>query len=385
MEMIIIVLLIINILLIVYFGFIYQDEKMMKVMKRQNELQYQSIIHDMDLKFNQLNQNLNVLLLHGNDLQSKKVNEMIESNYEFQEKLFMMFHENMKELYDGTELKLSKIERGIHQKLDDSLTKTLDDSFKQVSDHLSKLYISLGELNHLSSDISFLNHTLNNVKNKGIWGEVQLASLLENTLSLNQYDKNINVLPNSHDRVEFAIKIPQDDSFIYLPIDSKYPLELYKRVLDASEACDKLLVNQALKQLEQRIKQEAKMIKDKYILTPYTTDFAIMFLPSESLYSEVVKIDGLIEYLQSKYKILVAGPSTLNALLNAIRVGFSNIALHQKSEEVLNLLKVMKSQFEQLFELIEKTSIKLNDAQIANDKLKDKTRLIQKKMNQLSD
>ena len=214
-------------------------------------------------------------------------------------------------------------------------------------------------------------------------GEVQLQSILENTLAPNQYECNIITKKNSNDRVEFAIKIPSkdnDNEFVYLPIDSKFPADLYNKLVDAKNKYETV---EAQKELINRIKEEAKKIKEKYIETPYTTNFAIMFLPTESLYSEVLRVNGLAEECQNKHQIIVAGPTTLMALLNSLRVGFSNLTLSKKTKEVVKMLQAIKAQYSKLNELVDITQKRLDGAIKATDDLKKRTDIINKKMNSI--
>jgi DNA recombination protein RmuC len=317
------------------------------------------------------------------NMQNEKMNEMIQSNNEFQQKIVIALNNSLKDMQESNERKLDKIESTVNEKLDKTLNARLDSSFKQIGDQLSELYKSLGELNKLSTGVTDLNRTLSNVKTRGTWGEIQLQAILEQTMVRSQYDINIPTKKNSNDRIEFAIKIPtKDDSdeFIYLPIDSKMPTDIYNKIMTASENADPVLLSSATKELEQRIKTEARTIRDKYIDPPNTTDFAIMFLPTESLYAEVLRINGLMEWCQINCKIVISGPSTITALLNSLRLGFSNMALNKKSKDVLKLLQAIKTQYVTLSGLIDKTQKKLHDATVATEALKTRTDMIQKRM-----
>lgn len=382
MDFLLLLVMILNVLVLLYFFFF--------VFKKQNdklkqELKYE-INDEMDkiqLKLSNDNANIQQQLLVANDLINSKMKDITKSNYEFQDKMIRMFYERMDNLQKSNDLRLKSIESTVEHRLDESLSKRLDDSFKQISSNLSQLYKSLGEINNLSSDIFQLNQSLSNVKNRGIWGEIQLESIIENTMSSNQYAKNVLIDPKQNYRVEFAIKVPSNDSFIYLPIDSKLPLDTYQKVVDASDKLDKIALNEALKALERVIKQQAKDIKEKYICPPYSLDYGVMFLASESLYCEVIKIDGLMQFVADKYHVLLCGPSTLNALLNSLRVGFTNITLYKKSEEVLKLLQAMKAQYTTLSKLIEKQSQRLSDATQVNESIKHRTDMIQNKMREI--
>ena len=311
---------------------------------------------------------------------------MIKSNANFNEKIIIALNNSLKDIQESNEQKLDKIERTVNEKLDETLNNRLDSSFKQIGDQLIELYKSLGEINKLSNGVTDLNKTLSNVKTRGTWGEIQLQAILEQTMIPSQYETNVATKSNSNDRVEFAIKIPtKDDSdeFIYLPIDSKMPIDIYNRIVEASEIANAQALTAATKELEQRIKTEARTIRDKYIDPPHTTDFAIMFLPTEGLYAEALRINGLLEWCQTNCKIVISGPSTITALLNSLRLGFSNMALNKKSKDVLKLLQAIKTQYSTLSGLIDKTQKKLHDATVATEALKTRTDMIQKKMTKI--
>lgn len=270
-------------------------------------------------------------------------------------------------------------------KLDKSLNDRLDTSFKQVGDRLEALYKSLGELRTLESGVTNLNKTLSNVKSRGVFGEMQLRNLLANLLDRSQYDENVATKPRSDERVEFAVKIPDkdDNGFIYLPIDSKFPADVYAKILEASEAGDSAELKSAVRGLKDRIRLEASAIRDKYIAPPLTTDFAIMFLPTEGLYSEVLRIDGLVEECQEKYKIVVTGPTTLTAVLNSLSVGFKYLTVNKKSEEIMKTLGAFKIQFGKFDELIEQTRKKLEEAQAKTETLAKRSDMIKNKLNKV--
>ena len=250
---------------------------------------------------------------------------------------------------------------------------------------MESLYKSLGELKSLESGVVNLNKTLSNVKARGVYGEMALANILANILDSSQYDTNVATKPRSSERVEFAVKIPDKDNkgFIYLPIDSKFPADIYAKVLEAAENADTAALKLAIAELKTRIRKEALTIRDKYVAPPNTTDFAIMFLPTEGLYSEVLRIDGLVEECQEKCKIVIAGPTTLTALLNSLSVGFKYLTVNKKSEEIMKLLGSFKGQFEKFNDLISRTQNRISDAQKAADQLRDRSAMIQKKLDKV--
>ncbi len=291
----------------------------------------------------------------------------------------------LKSIQEANDRKLSDIQRNMDEKLEKNLHSRLDESFKQVGEQLASLYQSLGELKSLESGVTNLNKTLSNVKSRGVFGEMALENLLANILDGSQYETNVATRPRSAERVEFAVKIPdkQNKGYIYLPIDSKFPADIYGKVLEASENADIDNLKIAINELKMRIRKEAMTIRDKYIAPPHTTDFAIMFLPTEGLYSEVLRIDGLTEECQEKYKIVIAGPTTLTAILNSLSVGFKYLTVNKKSEEIMKLLGNFKGQFEKFSDLISKTQTKISDAQKVAEKLRERSDMIQHKLDKV--
>lgn len=291
----------------------------------------------------------------------------------------------LQSIQEATDKKLSDIQHNMDEKLDKNLHTRLDESFKQVGERLESLYRSLGELKSLETGVMSLNKTLSNVKARGVYGEMALENLLASILDKNQYDVNVATRPKSAERVEFAVKIPDKENrgFIYLPIDSKFPADIYGKVLESAENADVENLKIAIQELKMRIRKEAMTIRDKYIAPPNTTDFAIMFLPTEGLYSEVLRIDGLVEECQEKYKIVISGPTTLTAILNSLSVGFKYLTVNKKSEEIMKTLGNFKVQFEKFNELITKTQTKISDAQKVAGQLMDRSALIQKRLDKV--
>ena len=291
--------------------------------------------------------------------------------------------ENMLRLQGENEKKLEQIRLTVDEKLNSTLDKRLGESFRTVSERLEQVYKGLGEMQNLATGVGDLKKVLTNVKTRGVWGEVQLASLLEQYLAPGQYDVNVAVKPGSAERVEFAVRLPgreDNDQVVYLPIDSKFPIEDYRRLMDASDAGDRTAVDAATAALIAAIKNEARRIHTKYIDPPHTTDFAIMFLPVEGLYAEVLRQNGIVEWLQNEYRIVVTGPTTLLALLNSLQMGFRTIAIEKRSSEVWELLGAVKTEFGKFAGLLEKTQKRLR---MASDSIEDaarKTRTIQRKL-----
>lgn len=287
----------------------------------------------------------------------------------------------MESLRQANDRQLAEMRRTVDEKLTESLDKRLNESFAQVSQRLEQVYKGLGEMQSLAVGVGDLKKVLTNVKTRGIWGEMQLGSLLSAMLSPNQYDENVAVVPGSAERVEFAVRLPgKDADVLYLPIDSKFPQEDYLRLVEASQSSDTAAVDTARKALVQRMKQEAKRISTKYVCPPYTTDFAVMFLPIEGLYAEVVQAPELCETLQREHRIVVAGPSTLTALLNALQMGFRTLAIEKRSSEVWTLLGAVKTEFDKFGDVLEKTRQRLVQATESIDSAFTRTRAIQRKL-----
>lgn len=277
--------------------------------------------------------------------------------------------------------KLDEMRNVVDEKLQKSLEDKMNKSFALVSERLEQVYKGLGEMQTLANGVGDLKKVLSNVKTRGILGEVQLSAILQEILSPEQYDENAEVVPNTGKRVEFAIKLPgNDDTTVYLPIDSKFPGDRYQALLDAYDTGDKEAVNVAVKALLSVIEDEAKDISTKYIAPPHTTNFAVMFLPFEGLYAEVVN-RGMIETLQAKYKVNVAGPSTMAALLNSLQMGFKTLAIQKRSMEVWDTLAAVKTEFGKFADALDKTKKHLEMASDDLEKLvTTRTRAMKRKL-----
>ena len=287
--------------------------------------------------------------------------------------------------YDNNE-KLDRMRETVDEKLNASLEKRLNDSFAIISDRLEKVHKGLGEMQSLATGVEDLKHTLSNIKVRGVWGEVQLGNILEQMLATSQYESQVQIKANSREAVDFVVKLPgkNDNELVYLPIDAKFPLEDYQRLVQVSEEGSKEEVEKAQKNLERRIKEEAKKINEKYIASPITTDFAVMYLALEGLYAEVVKNAGLLETLQSEYHIIVCGPTTLSALINSLQMGFKSVAIEKRSSEVWALLSTFKTEFVKFVDLLTKTQKKLDEASNTIEDATKKSRRIQKKLDKVS-
>ena len=281
--------------------------------------------------------------------------------------------------------RLEEMRRTVDEKLYATLDQRLNDSFSQVSQRLEQVYKGLGEMQHLAAGVGDLKKVLTNVKTRGVWGEMQLGVLLSQVLSPSQYDENVAVAPHASQRVEFAVKLPGQGEgvTVYLPMDSKFPIEDYERLLAACEIGDQAVISAASAALATTLRVEAKRISSKYIVPPYTTDFAVMFLPIEGLYAEALRIRGLAEELQQQYRIVVAGPTTLTALLNSLQVGFRTLAIEKRSVEVWQLLSAVKTEFGKFAGLLEATEKKLQSAAETIETATRKTRTIERKLRQV--
>jgi len=280
--------------------------------------------------------------------------------------------------------KLEKIRETVDSQLQSTLETKLSQSFKLVSERLELVHKGLGEMQALAGSVGDLKKILSNVKVRGTLGEIQLGNIIDQILDSSQYERNVRIKPHTQEQVEFAIKIPsknsKDNEFIYLPIDSKFPIESYQRLIEAQEKAEAEEVARFSKELENSIRQNAKTIKEKYIDPPKTTDFAIMFLPSEGLYAEVLRIPGLFESVQREYKVIIAGPTTVVAMLNTISLGFKTLAIEKRTSEVWELLSAVKTEFSRFAEILEKVKKKLSEAQDTIDTATRKTRTIERKL-----
>lgn len=304
------------------------------------------------------------------------------------EKLREVLNSQIKNLQEENSRKLEEMRNTVDEKLQSTLEKRLSESFKQVSERLELVYKGLGEMQALANGVGDLKKVLSNVKTRGILGEVQLESILEQLLSKDQYSKNIVTRPNCRENVEFAIRLPGKDENgkeVLMPIDSKFPLEDYYNLLEAYDTADNSCIQAAAKTLENTIKKVAKDIRDKYIEPPHTTDFGIMFLPVEGLYAEVVRRTNLLEVLQRDYKIIITGPTTLAAILHSLQMGFRTLAIEKRSSEVWKVLSAVKTEFGKFGDVLKKAQEKLNKASEDIDSLVGtRTRQIQNKLRNIT-
>ena len=290
----------------------------------------------------------------------------------------------LQQIQQDNEKKLEAMRKTVEEKLEGTLEKRLGESFQQVSERLEAVHKGLGEMQTLATGVGDLKKVLTNVKTRGTWGEIQLGNLLEQILTPAQYETNVATKRGGSERVEFAIKLPGpeegEDSVVWLPIDAKFPQEDYQRLVDAQESADPAAAEEASRQLEARIKSEGRSIRDKYVNPPQTTDFAIMFLPTEGLYAEVLRRPGLPDGMQQQYRVLVAGPTTLAALLNSRQMGFRTLAIQKRSSEVWKLLGAVKKQFGQFTGILDKVEKKLHEASSNIGDASKKSRTIERRL-----
>lgn len=310
------------------------------------------------------------------------LDEKLNQNEMRIEKMRDTLNQSVTRMQEENGKKLEEMRQTVDEKLHATLDKRLGESFSLVSQRLEQVYKGLGEMQNLASGVGDLKKVLTNVKTRGVWGEMQLGTLLAQVLTPGQYDENVAVAPHSNQRVEFAVKLPgrEEGATIYLPIDSKFPIEDYERLLNAYEIGDQAIISAASTALQTALRVEAKRIAGKYIVPPYTTDFAVMFLPIEGLYAEALRVRGLTEELQEKHRIVVAGPTTLNALLTSLQVGFRTLAIEKRSGEVWQLLSAVKTEFGKFAGLLEATEKKLHAATESIENASRKTRTIERKL-----
>lgn len=296
----------------------------------------------------------------------------------------LVIDEKLKQIQEDNTKQLERMRETVDEKLQGTLEKRLGESFRQVSERLEQVHQGLGDMRNLAAGVGDLKKVLTNIKTRGTWGEVQLGALLEEILAPEQYAKNVKIHENSNDFVEFAIKLPgQGDANadpLWIPVDAKFPVEDYQRLLDAQEKSDTVAADEAAKFLETRIKSEAKDISQKYLAPPKTTDFGIMFLPSEGLYAEVIRRTSLVQTLQRQYHIVISGPSTFAAFLNSLQMGFRSLAIQKRSGEVWNVLGEVKTEFGKFGDLLDAVHKKLVNATDSMDDVRKRSRAIQRKL-----
>ncbi len=320
--------------------------------------------------------------MRGNREEWLKTNTVLTNSLEQRlEKVRDVVDKSLQNIQDDNNKKLEQMRETVDEKLHSTLEKRLGESFQLVSDRLEKVHQGLGEMQTLASGVGDLKKVLTNVKTRGGWGEIQLKNILEQILTSEQYDLNVITKKGSRETVEVAIKLPGRDSHVvYLPIDAKFPKEDYERLLKAQDESNLEMIAESTKALENRIKLEARKIKEKYLDPPFTTDFAILFLPIEGLFAEVLRQPGLSDILQRDFRVIVSGPTTFAALLNSLQMGFRTLAVEKRASEVWNLLSVVKNEFGKFGDILQKTHEKLKQASDQIDDAAKKSRTIEQKL-----
>lgn len=311
---------------------------------------------------------------------AQQLARLTESNERRLTDIRTVLQTQLRELQADNTAKLELMRQTVDEKLHATLEQRLGESFKMVSDRLDQVHRGLGEMQALASDVGDLKRVLSNVKTRGIWGEVQLGSLLEQMLAPGQYEANVPTVPGSSERVEFAIVLPGHDQRVLLPVDAKFPREDWERLQQAHDRADAKAADEAGRALEARLRVEAKRIRDKYIDPPHTTDFALLFLPTEGLYAEVVRRAGLVDELQRQHRVVLAGPTTLAALLNSLQMGFRTLAVQQRTSEVWTVLGAVKTEFGKFGDVLARTRQQLQTVTNSLDSAEVRSRAIVRKL-----
>jgi DNA recombination protein RmuC len=313
---------------------------------------------------------------------SQQLTGLVKGTQQNAEQLRIALNERLAAIQLDNTTKLEEMRRTVDEKLHATLEQRLGESFKLVSERLEQVQSGLGEMKTLAASVGDLKRVMTNVKSRGTWGEMQLGAIIENVLTIDQYAKNVKTAPDSNELVEFAIRLPgkHEDHPIWLPIDSKYPVEHYQRLMDAYDAMDKGVILQAGNAFETSMKFEAKKIVSKYISPPHTTDFAILYIPTEGLFAEVIRRPGLVEAIQNDCRVMITGPANLAAMLNSLQMGFKTLAIEKRSSEVWSLLGMVKTEFSKFGEIVDATKKSIDAAASKFNEVGVRTRAIQKKL-----
>jgi len=317
----------------------------------------------------------------------EQINSLNRSQTQQAELLRNKIEEKLINLQKDNSEQLEKMRQTVDEKLQGTLEKRLSESFKLISERLESVHKGLGEMQVLANGVGDLKKVLTNVKTRGTWGEVQLGAMLEQVLTIDQYEANVSTKGNA-ERVEYAVKIPSknsDQEIVWLPIDAKFPMESYSRLIEAQDNADAVGVESALKELELRIKQSANDISRKYISPPSTTDFAILYLPTEGLFAEVTKRSNLVDMVQRDYRVVFAGPTTLWSILNSLQMGFRTLAIEKRSSEVWNTLAAVKTEWFKYGEALDKVKKKLEEASNSIDQAQVRTRAVGRKLKEVQE
>jgi DNA recombination protein RmuC len=313
---------------------------------------------------------------------SQQLTGLVQGSQQNAEQLRVALNERLAAIQLDNTTKLEEMRRTVDEKLHATLEQRLGESFKLVSERLEQVQAGLGEMKTLAASVGDLKRVMTNVKSRGTWGEMQLGAIIENVLTIDQYAKNVKTVPGSNELVEFAIRLPgkHEEHPIWLPIDSKYPVEHYQRLMDAYDAMDKVVIVQAGNAFETSMKFEAKKIVSKYISPPHTTDFAILYLPTEGLFAEVIRRPGLVEAIQNDCRVMITGPANLAAMLNSLQMGFKTLAIEKRSSEVWSLLGMVKTEFSKFGDIVDATKKSIDAAASKFNEVGVRTRAIQKRL-----
>ncbi len=367
------ILLVLLLQVVLLLRFRHPDDSGMRQEIRDNRSELNSTLsqfqHAMTGQLTQIAQLQNAQLATLSEASERRLTEMRNT-----------LENKLRDIQTDNAAKLEQIRKTVDEKLHQTLETRLGQSFKLVSERLEQVHKGLGEMQSLAAGVGDLKKVLTNVKTRGTWGEVQLEALLDQILTPEQYKKNVATKPRSNERVEFAICLPGQGAEVLLPIDAKFPHEDYERLLLAQERADAVAAEAAARDLENAIKKEARTIRDKYIAPPHTTDFALLYLPTEGLYAEVVRRPGLSDTLQREFRVTVAGPTTLTALLNSLQMGFRTLAIEKRSSQVWELLGAVKTEFGRFGDVLAKTKKKLEEVGNTIGDAETRTRVIERKL-----
>lgn len=378
-----------GIFLVAFFGILLVVALFLKIGKKEYAIltvRFEELVRNFEKMEKTLREELTnnrLELLEQNRTIREEVRDQLTRQESQMETLRNLVDQKLTHLKEENEKKLEQMRQTVDEKLQGTLEKRLSESFRLVSQQLEQVHRGLGEMQNLASGVDDLKRVLSNIKTRGTWGEVQLANLLDQILTPEQFGKDVCPKPGSREKVEFAIKLPARDEegkFIWLPIDAKFPKEDYERLVDAAERADGEALEKAAKALETRIRDYAKSIRDKYISPPNTTDFAILFLPTEGLYSEILRRPGLADWLQRECKILIAGPMTLSALLNSLQVGFRTLAIQKRSSEVWKILASVQTEFSKFVELLDKVKKKIDETSNTIEQAINQSKKLERKL-----
>jgi len=348
--------------------------------------QLDAVRHSLQVQAQQARDEQGRSLKQFGDTLSLQLGQLTEANERRFAEVRATIEQRLKDIEANNAARLEEMRRTVDEKLHATLEQRLGESFRLVSDRLEQVHRGLGEMQTLAAGVGDLKRVLTNVKTRGTWGEVQLEALLEQLLTADQYAKNVATVPKSADRVEFAIRLPGRpepggaNTPVWLPIDAKFPREDYERLIEAQERADPVAVEEASRALEARIRAEARTIAEKYVAPPHTTDFALLFLPTEGLYAEVLRRPGLSDLLQRDYRVTIAGPTTLTALLNSLQMGFRTLAIEQRSSEVWHVLGAVKTEFGKFGDVLAKTKAQLETVTRSIEAAETRTRVMNRKL-----